>query len=778
MAHFDVNILEDAFTHPTLDLLFPLPTDDVDTIVPELLGNVKVGQLFTLLEHFMGWYFGVDTKNVYKDFEYKYGIAKYDLKPFHDKFRQYMDAQLETKDEKLNELVYLLVKQELNMKLIEAKDFNDRFTKIKGFMIKYYKAQNEKNLPTFHLELMLRVAYITVLKVFSKMFPQGIWVSRDDFEGLLKQYLANPMLVVYLPNHQLHIDYIILHVLLVRFHMCTPTVIAGENLNVAVFGSILKNLGAIFIPRSFNQELYTERNLNNVIEFVLMNKIGFEVFIEGTRSRDGKLLLPKYGILKLLVLIYLKQRNEEKNPNFDLLFQPVAITYERIYETDGYLNELIGKDKKKESFLGIVSNGIKNLRATEQPPEVKDKWGFNDNTDRDLTGRLIVKLGERFNLLSFIENDDYLFVDEPNLKKLGFKVLHEVNNTLYLPPVAVVGMALQVYYYQHYEGRGPKDQERFIKVDELLPTLRLVIHVLLREVEGHPINETLLRELQAYLDAQLEQLTVKLVKQFFRMIAVNETTRVLRINNPIELLYYKNLPIHLIIQRCLVALILLAAPALTYADVNKINYVLTGLLKIEFLFDYDTNPRLQLSFILQDMENEGIIAVVDDRYILQNHEYLTQFANLAKPFMQLYVNLIRSLMTYNPRDDTAVIQENDPKKPNVPIDENDIRYPTTKNLLKYVIKTLRDQQPVELINKQYLLLDLYYLNHLNLVKIFKNKAKTKAFVQMMQPKDLRVVADFLESVVQAQLSVDSVRFAYLVDIINKNKERLLGDAKL
>ena len=61
-----------------------------------------------------------------------------------------------------------------------------------------------------------------------------------------------------------------------------------------------------------------------------------EVFIEGTRSRDGKLLLPKYGILKSLCSIYLKQRNEEKNTDFNLLFQPISVTYERVYENDAF----------------------------------------------------------------------------------------------------------------------------------------------------------------------------------------------------------------------------------------------------------------------------------------------------------------------------------------------------------------------------------------------------------------------------------------------------------
>ncbi|CAN3377294.1 hypothetical protein DIURU_003455 [Diutina rugosa] len=781
MVEFDVNILDGAFEKPYIDLTFPLPTDDVDTIVPDLANNEKVAKSIGMIEHFVRFFGGIDTDKIYYETEYKFGLSKYDNKKFHNDFKNYMKNQLETKDEKLNELVYSLVKQELNMKLIEPKDFNDRFAKVKDFMVKYYSAQNEKNLPTFESLSWLRISYVTTMKVFQKMFPRGIWVSRADFEGLLKQYMANPMSVIYLPNHQSHVDYMIMHILLVRFHMSIPTVIAGENLNVAVFGRILKNLGAIFIPRSFNQELYTERNLNNVIEYILKNKIALEVFIEGTRSRDGKLLLPKYGILKSLVQIYLKQRHEEKNEKFDLLFQPVSITYERIYETDGYLNELIGKDKKKESFMGIVTNGLKNLRGgPTEVVEVRDKFGFIDNSETELTGKLFVKLGERFYLSEFIENDDYSFADEPSLKKLGFKVLHEVNNTSYLPPVAIVGMALQIYYYRNYEGKGAKDQERFFKIDEFLPTLKKVITLLSREVDGHPINNSLLKELQQYSDKQLEDLTIECIKLFFRMVSVNETTKVIRITNPIELLYYKNLSVHLVIARSLVAAILTStSQELTYTDINRLNYILTGLLKIEFLFDYDFSPRSQLSFILQDLQDEGIIRDENGLYKIVDRSYLEGVGNLSKPFMQSYVNLIRSLMTYNPKDDTELIMETKPKKPNLPVDEDEIKYPTTKNLLKYVIKTNRDQQPLESINKQYLMSDLYFLFHLNLLKIFKNKAKTKAFVEMLEPKDLNVIADFLEDIIQQKLNLSgqgphgasSVRLNYLVDIINKNPAR-------
>ena len=94
-------------------------------------------------------------------------------------------------------------------------------------------------------------------------------------------------------------------------------------------------MGAIFIPRSFNNEAYTERNLNNVIEFILVNKIPLKCLLK-VQDHEMGILLPKYGILKSLCSIYLKQRNEEKNTDFNLLFQPISVTYERVYENDAF----------------------------------------------------------------------------------------------------------------------------------------------------------------------------------------------------------------------------------------------------------------------------------------------------------------------------------------------------------------------------------------------------------------------------------------------------------
>lgn len=768
MSTFDVNILEDVYSEPHINLTFPLPTDE-ETYVT-LSGNGKTSNSFRLLENFLSLVTGMDTDKIYSNNEYKYTIRKYS-KDFKKKFDAYMDDKLTRSDDKLTEIVYDLINHELRLKLIKPEDFNIRFVKIKQFMVDYYKLQNKNNLPTFESELGLKIAYITVTKLFLKIYPNGIWVSKNDFESLFKQYLKNPMSIIYLPNHQSHVDYIIFHVITVRFQMAVPTVIAGENLNVAVFGKLLKNLGAIFIPRSFNNDLYTERNLNNVIEFFLTNNVAQEVFIEGTRSRDGKLLLPKYGILKSYASIYNNQKST--NPKFDMLFQPVSITYERIYEADSFIDELIGKDKIKESFFGILSNGIKTLNGDKnEKPYILDKDGFNDNSTRELTGKLYIKLGKKFTFSEFIEHDTNLFIDnEVNLKKLGFRIMHEINNTKFIPNAGVVGTALQLYYYFNFKN---SKQTQIFSIIDFIPTLKLVITILHREIETDPINATEFKRLLGLNDSQLIDLTIGSIKPFFRYITVNESLKQIKVSNSIELLYYKNLTIHLIIERCLICTIVLLLSNNNDASfdlINSIYYILTGLLKVEFLFDYNNNARSQESFILQDLVELKVLLLEKGNYKVIDYDYVYKLRNLTVPFLQSYINLIQNILDFKPPTKIKQVVDKKTKKL-LPIDNNELKYPTTKTLLKFTISNSQAES-VESFNKQYLLSDLYYLNHLKLIQIFKNQAKTKAFVKVLNLKDLNVLKTFLTKIVDNDLKIENkIKLNYVADIINKNFDRL------
>lgn len=772
-SDFDVNILDNALTEPNVELTFPLPTDK-ETVL-DLETNEKVSNSFSLLGNFIKFFSSIKYDDIYSNGEFKYSVSKIGGK-FNRMSKEFMAERLQKTDEKLDELVYKLVDLELRMNLIKAKDFLKRYTEVKNFMIKYYSAENEKNFPQFGSPTFLKVCYITVIKTVRKMFPQGVWVNREQMSSLYKRYLENPMSIILLPNHQSHIDYVMLHLILIRFQMSIPTVIAGENLNVAIFGRIMKGLGGIFIKRSFNNELYTERNLTNYVEYVLMNKIHFEVFIEGTRSRDGKLLLPKYGILKTLVSIYLKQRRQEGNRNFDMLMQPISITYERIYEADGYLDELIGSDKKQESFVNILSNGISNLvygvdRDDSKKEVTKD--GFVTNVNRTLHGKIFVKLADCFTLSSYVEDPknrvDYEAEDDAsvseqdiNLKKLGFKILHAINNASYLPECAIVGMVIQTYHYM--SGKAE------FNAADLLPMLDFLINVY-QEENLSPTNSKILKAIQELTPDQKIELIKMQIISFFKFTRINPETNVVRVDNSFELLYYKNLTIHLLIHKCLVSLILLKT--LDRMQINKLFYIFTGFLKNEFLFDYNYNPRHNLSYILERYQELGVIS---DSFEVKNKYFHNVLATIILPFIESFmicVDELNSTVVKFYANSQNKITEQQLISDNLMLKD----YPTTKSLLKIIQKENMKMFEkgnlhfhIETYNKQYLLSFLFYLNNLKLIKIFKNKSKTKAYVIIRNLRDLKFILNFLQRFIMKS-EVDNISLNYMIDIVDKNFER-------
>lgn len=770
-ADFDVNILEDALTHPNLELTFPLPTDKETYI--GLDANEKVANLFLILGSFLHTFSTINFDEIYSNNEYRYSVTKQSSK-FNKALSDHMIDRLQNTDEKLDEAVYKLIDQELRLNLIKAKDFPQRFKEVKAFMVNYYTKENEKNMPQYGSRNYLRVCYITVMATLRKMFPNGIWCNRTQLSNLYKRYLEDPMSIVFLPNHQSHLDYIIMHVVTIRFQMSIPAVIAGENLNVAIFGKFLKNLGAIYIKRSFNNEVYTERNLSNMIEFLLLNKVHVEVFIEGTRSRDGKALVPKYGILKTLANIYLKQRNVDKNASFDMLIQPVSITYERIYEVDGYLDELIGNDKKQESMTVILRNGLGNLLyGVDKDDDAKLPTGAYDNSKKSLHGKIFIKLGESFSLSSFArdpsnlidadtdENTDSTLDSPINLKKLAFKVFHEINRVSFIPEVAIIGGSIQTFHY--YTGK------KVFSIEELLPIMNVLIEAFLKE-ESSETNLRILTDMKSLPLESIILLVKRLVVKFFRYVKISDFKRnTITINNALELLYYKNLTIHLIIHKCLASFILLHTQDIS--QVYKLHYIFTGFLKHEFLFDYNYNPKNELRNVLKAMKADGII---DNKYNVVDRTHLEIFLAIIKPFIESYMicisninytigsffkNISRSITETQLINDLLMSKD----------------YPTTKMLLR-IIQTKEKDKPIESTNKQYLLSCLFYLNNLKLIKIFKNKSKTKAFVIIENQKDLHFILDFLTRLVGTKEGgVDDVRVNYMIDIIDKNQDRDIGE---
>jgi len=154
--------------------------------------------------------------------------------------------------------------------------------------------------------------------------------------------------VVYVPCHRSHMDYLLLSYLLYTRGIVPPHIVAGINLNLPVIGTMLRKGGAFFIRRSIRGSALYSAVLSEYVAQLVAGGYSLEFFVEGGRSRTGRLLQPKGGMVSMTVRGFLRQ------PVRPVLFQPVYIGYEKLMEGDSYLDELTGKPKESESIVRVL----------------------------------------------------------------------------------------------------------------------------------------------------------------------------------------------------------------------------------------------------------------------------------------------------------------------------------------------------------------------------------------------------------------------------------------
>ncbi|MFN3843885.1 MAG: glycerol-3-phosphate 1-O-acyltransferase PlsB [Rehaibacterium terrae] len=191
-----------------------------------------------------------------------------------------------------------------------------------------------------------------VLTPFWNRIYDGITVHHLD---TIKR-VAPGHVVVYVPCHRSHIDYLLLSFLLYQHGIVPPHIAAGVNLNLPVIGPILRRGGAFFLRRSFRANALYSAVFSEYVAQLLGEGFSLEYFIEGGRSRTGRLLEPKGGMLAMTVRAYLRQ------PRRPVVFQPVYIGYEKLIEGKSYLDELTGQPKQKETVWALLRAAAGILR--------------------------------------------------------------------------------------------------------------------------------------------------------------------------------------------------------------------------------------------------------------------------------------------------------------------------------------------------------------------------------------------------------------------------------
>lgn len=269
---------------------------------------------------------------------------------------------------------------------------------------------------------VIRIYYLVLTWLWNKLYNG---VSVTGFDRLKKVATDNE--VIYVPCHRSHIDYLLMSYLLFRYGMVPPHIAAGVNLNMPVVGPILRRGGAFFLRRSFKgNRLYTAV-FNEYLNMTFDRGFSVEYFIEGGRSRTGRLLSPRPGMLSMTVRSFLRTRRR----NF--VFVPVHICYEKVLEGGTYLGELYGKEKKQESIFDIFRT-LKKIRGT--------------------FGRVYVNFGDPIHLndaLNDANSDWRNFTYDDNkpppwvsetIDNLGTDIITGINNAAVVTPINLLSIAL------------------------------------------------------------------------------------------------------------------------------------------------------------------------------------------------------------------------------------------------------------------------------------------------------------------------------------------------
>ncbi|QLC74151.1 glycerol-3-phosphate 1-O-acyltransferase PlsB [Pseudomonas sp. LPB0260] len=262
-----------------------------------------------------------------------------------------------------------------------------------------------------------------VLSWFWNKIYDGIRVNH--IEGV--QDVAQGHEVIYVPCHRSHIDYLLLSYLLFRNGLTPPHIAAGINLNMPLIGGLLRRGGAFFMRRTFKgNPLYTAV-FNEYLHSLFSKGFPVEYFVEGGRSRTGRMLQPKTGMLAITLRSFLRSHR------LPVVFVPVYIGYERVLEGRTYLGELRGASKKKESIFDI----FKVIGALKQR-----------------FGQVWVNFGEPIKLAEFLDQQqpgwreqDYAGQFRPawlndTTSRLGARVAQRLNEAAAINPVNLVALAL------------------------------------------------------------------------------------------------------------------------------------------------------------------------------------------------------------------------------------------------------------------------------------------------------------------------------------------------
>jgi glycerol-3-phosphate O-acyltransferase len=445
------------------------------------------------------------------------------------------------------------------------------------------------------------------------LFEGIVW----DEEGFEKVRAAGQKgNLIFVPCHKSHIDYLILNHHIYQHHLHPPRIAAGKNLAFWPLGNLFRHSGAFFIRRRFlGGKLYAEV-LYAYIKNLIKSGFNLEFFIEGGRSRTGKLVLPKLGLLNMILKAY----DDQAAP--DLIFVPTFIGYDQVLEEKAYLRELEGSKKETES-VGQLVKARKFLRKRY--------------------GRAYVQFSEPISVKQYLaqlpSGPDGPGEARDHSQDLAYRFIQAINRISVVTTFSLVCAALLTYPRKGVYRR------------ELLQIIQ-ALHDYLRN-QRVPRADSLDNLTQAAEDTlklcEARKLITPIEKEEgltdelgLGGYSIDETKRPL-------LEYYKNNIIHFFLPASLVSMAILAGHGFDFGREEILTdfVFLSDFFKYEFIFS-DLSPEDQVEQTLDYFNYRGVVVSLDRekaRYTLSASglKELAYLANLLSNYLESYWIVFRSI---------------------------------------------------------------------------------------------------------------------------------------
>ncbi len=440
-----------------------------------------------------------------------------------------------------------------------------------------------------------------------------------DREGMVRiRNISKKMPFVIIPCHRSHIDYLLIHYLFYEHHIQLPFIAAGTNMAFGPFGYIFRNCGAFFIRRSFRGNAVYGEVFAQYLKRLMKEGLPLEFFIEGGRSRTGKMVMPKYGLLSMVMQAY------QEHIMDDLAIIPVYIGYDRVIEEKSYLQELGGKAKTQEKTTDI----IKSSRIL-----------------RRRYGRVYVNIGEPIFLKAYLAAQEKSVEDitteerQSLYRKIGYEVVMSINRVSVVTPFALTSAGLL-----SHDRRG-------ISHDELREILYEFYEYLVYRKVG--LAATFANREKAINDALGLFVDAGLISRMGveedEDADVDETVYSLEDNKRLNLEYYKNNILHYFLPLSFVATSMLSYPS----DVISLNQImedyqfLKRLFWHEFIFDDRQDDSREVNEALSYLHDRGMVtlqSVTEGAWLEikgRGRTQLQHFAGLIENYLESYWVVIR-----------------------------------------------------------------------------------------------------------------------------------------